>query len=72
MFICDKCFKSSKPGDLCNKLVVETRPQTYTYKTKVGKPPHQTERTKETKGKEIVREIKLCNDCWQKNLSQNE
>ena len=69
MFICDKCHKPSKPRELCNKLILETRPVTYQNKHMVGKPPRTVERTCETKGIEIVKEGHFCSKCYAKEIN---
>ena len=72
MFVCDICHKSTKANEDCHKLVVETRPKIYKHKEMVGRFPHQTERIHETKGHEIVRELKLCTTCYMIEKSKYE
>lgn len=59
MFRCDICHKASKSGEKQNKKVIETRDKTYHYIDKYGK-----EKTSE--GTEIVKEIKVCDECIKK------
>ena len=51
MFRCDRCKRITEPGEKQTKKVVKTRNKTYFN----GK--------KETTGKEIVKEINLCEKC---------
>ena len=51
MFKCDKCGKITKPREKQTKKVVEKRDKIY------------TNGDKESTGKEIVKEINLCEEC---------
>jgi len=64
MFICDKCKQSTQSREACNRLVVETRPKVYQQKVLLGEPPFQTEKIHESRGTEIVKELKLCGKCY--------
>ena len=59
MFKCDLCKKISRPYTPMTKKIAEIRKKEYEYKifTKSG------EKTKITKGWEIVKELSVCNDC---------
>ena len=59
MFRCEKCGKVTKAGEKQNKKVIRTRNKTYTYTDK-----HGNEKT--SKGKEIVKEINICEECFSK------
>lgn len=62
MFICKVGNHCSKPGDKCNKIVVETREKRY-YGT-VVEDDHEVE-IEIAKGWEIVKEINACDRCVQ-------
>ena len=66
MFNCNNCHKISLPRQSCYKLVVEKRPKIYKIVTKCEKDGHEIERVKESRGSEIVKELKLCGDCYLK------
>ena len=53
MFICQECFRSSKPHDTCNKVVVERRKMM--YKNSKGKT---------SEGWEVAKEASLCTPCF--------
>lgn len=59
MFKCDICHKTTKSSEKQNKKVVETRDKTYHYVDKNGKE-------KTSQGTEIVKEIKVCDECMEK------
>ncbi len=55
MFRCEKCNKVSMPREKSNKVVIEKRDKTYSYKK------GYEERT--AHGWEIQKEITVCNEC---------
>lgn len=61
MYKCQKCNKISKPGESINKFVVSTREKKYINKTtdKKGNEYYKT-----TYGNEIVKEIIVCQECY--------
>ena len=58
MFRCDRCGKTTRPGEKQTKKVVKTRDKTYTYTDKF-----EREQTKFKENAEIVKEINLCENC---------
>ena len=80
MYICEECGKLSEPNTPQFKKIVETRKKEYHYVvTKTGRvieDPDQTYRLnapagkggaeKTTLGWEIVKEKKVCRDCYNK------
>ncbi len=65
MFKCDNCKRITQPREKLTKYPVEYRDRVYQYERK--------RRTIATYGKEIVKEINLCEDCAKKlkNLEAN-
>ena len=65
MFICDSCFKSSKPNELCHRKVVETRVRNYEHSVTKGGDGEKEKYVKvyKSKGWEIVREQRICQSC---------
>ena len=61
MYRCQKCNNLSTAKEKQNKLVVETRNVSYTNKVIVNEKPKEIQST----GWEIVREIKVCNSCYE-------
>lgn len=61
MYKCQKCHKNTLPNEKCNKVVVATREKTYVNKVKDRKGK---EFEKISYGHEIVREINVCDRCY--------
>ena len=59
MYICDICKKVTKSGEKQNKKILKTRKKIYHYFDKYG-----NEKTSE--GREIVKEINVCDECFSK------
>ena len=59
MFRCEECSKITQPNEKQHKKVVETREKTYKNEDKYGN-------IKTTKGFETVKEINICEECFQK------
>lgn len=59
MFKCEICKRVTKPREKQYKHILKTRSKNYYYINKYGK-----ERT--SKGNEIVKEISVCEKCFQK------
>ena len=66
MFTCDRCQTTTALREPCNKVVVETRPKIYQSITMVGDENHKVEKIRESKGTEIVKELRLCALCFAK------
>jgi len=75
MFRCECCNKLSKPGEKSYTIVIEKRPKTYHVEyTKIiikrrpgkGKRKKKIHVKKVTSGWEIVRELRVCLDCYNK------
>ena len=67
MFKCDRCDKITDVREPCHKVVVETRPKIYkTIKVieNFKEEGVKTERVIESKGTEIVKELRLCTKCF--------
>lgn len=58
MFKCEQCGKITKAGEKQNKKVVETRKRIYCYIDKKGNE-------KVSEGSEIVKEINICEECFE-------
>ena len=57
MYRCEQCQEVSAAGQKANRTIIETRPRKY---------ENYNKRTKEvviTQGREVVKEIILCNKC---------
>lgn len=59
MFKCEICKKVTKTGDKMHKKTILYRNRNYVYINKYGKE-------KTSSGKEIVKELNLCDDCFRK------
>lgn len=59
MFKCELCGKITKAGEKQTKKIIKTRDKIYSYKDKKGNE-------KESVGKEIVKEINICEECAKK------
>ncbi len=59
MFKCEKCERITRPGEKQHKKVVETREKIYKNEDKHGN-------IKTSKGAEIVKEINICEECYEK------
>lgn len=59
MFKCNICEKITKPREKMHKKTILERDKVYTHKDKEGK-------VITTKGKEIVKEINICENCFRK------
>lgn len=61
MFKCNKCKRITEPGEKLNKMVTKIRERNYVNKilNKYGK-----EVEKESTGYEIVKEINVCDKCY--------
>lgn len=62
MFNCDSCHKSIGPGLPTHSLVVETRQ--VSYKNQRFNPETEREETVLSNGTEIVKELKVCYECF--------
>ena len=58
MFRCERCKRITKPGEKQHKKIVQTRQKTYVNIDKRGKE-------KKTIGSEIVKEINICEECFE-------
>ncbi len=72
MFICDKCFKVSKPNQSCNLIVIEKRNKDYEHTVIRGTEEKKFEKVYRSKGWEIVREQKTCQACILAELPEKE
>lgn len=57
MFKCEKCGNNTKPREKMHRQPILFRDVTYEIKGKKGSVKYKT-------GKEIVKEINLCDDCF--------
>jgi len=60
MYKCQECGKISKAGETVNKIVTETRKKEYEFEIQKGRNTI----TKTSKGSEIVKEIEVCEECY--------
>lgn len=60
MFKCEQCKNITRSGEKQHKKVIKTRDKIYNYTDK-----HGNNRT--SKGKEIVKEINICEKCFEKD-----
>ena len=69
MFKCEKCNKITEPREKLHKLPIEYKDVIYQYNQKKGKQ----ENVITTYGKNIAKEINVCEKCYQEFLrGQNE
>ena len=69
MFKCEKCNKITEPREKLHKLPIQYKDIVYQYTQKKGK----YENVITTYGKNILKEINVCENCYQEYLrSQNE
>ena len=59
MFKCDICRKTTKSREKMHKVAILFRDRTYIKKNKKGNE-------KLSKGKEIVKEVDMCENCFKK------
>ena len=59
MFKCEQCGTITKPGETQHKKVIKVREKNYKNEDKYGN-------IKTTKGFETVKEINICEECFQK------
>ena len=62
MYKCQECGKISEPRETVNKLVTETRKKEYEFEVQKGRNTI----TKNSQGWEIVKEIEVCKECYNK------
>lgn len=60
MFKCEKCKKTTAPGEKLHKYPIVYRDKVYQYETGNG----TRKRLITTCGKEIVKEINICEKCY--------
>lgn len=64
MFNCERCGKTSQPGQPSYRKVVETREKTYPYRSHANRGgPFDIRDDPGGTGTEIVREITICEEC---------
>lgn len=66
MFKCDECRNVSEPGQTSRALVSRKRPRSYELLDKEGR------RIRVVSGWEIVREQRLCAQCYEKAMKIDE
>ena len=75
MFRCENCGKLTKAGEKSYKVIVETRPKKYNvdfvkiikkHRPGKGRRKKKVRIKKVTEGWEIVKEIKVCEECYRK------
>ena len=59
MLKCEKCGRITEPNEKQHKKIVKTRERIYKNQDKYGN-------TKTSKGFEIVKEINICEECFEK------
>ena len=64
MFRCQQCNRTAERGTKMQLKVIETRPKIYEVKHKVDKRVV----TKTYQGSEIVKELKVCEGCYGKEV----
>lgn len=61
MFRCEMCGNVTKPKEKQHKKIIKTREKNYTYLDEYGNK-------KISKGTEIVKEINICEKCYEERL----
>lgn len=73
MFICQRCNKVTALKEPCNKVVVETRPKVYKSVKVIESfkdEDKKIEKVIESRGTEIVKELRLCSLCFAKSTHE--
>lgn len=70
MYVCDKCGRQTEHGERCNIVVVETRPKVYINTINKGTGDNKFVKTFETRGTEIAKTEKHCNNCANVNINR--
>ncbi len=73
MFKCDRCNEVTALREPCNKVVVETRPRVYRSVKVIESfkdEDKKIEKVIESRGTEIVKELRLCSKCFAKSTHE--